>query len=69
MRPWDSAPPRVREAQPAYARLLVATPATIESVLDMETQRIQTLSDAYDRQTNHGLRQNSRHGTTVIVVP
>ncbi len=58
-----------REAQPAYVRLLAATAATIDSLLDQETQRIQRLSDAYDRQTNHGLRQNSPHGTTVIVAP
>ncbi len=58
-----------REAQPTYVRLLAATTATIESVLEQETERIQRLSDAYDRQTNHGLRQNSTHGTTVIVAP
>jgi predicted secreted Zn-dependent protease len=58
-----------REAQNTYARLLAGSAATINSLLEQETQRIQSLSDAYDRQTDHGRRQNSTHGTTVIVTP
>jgi predicted secreted Zn-dependent protease len=58
-----------REAQPTYARLLAATAATINSVLEQETARIQGLSDAYDRTTDHGRRQKSVHGTTVIEAP
>ena len=58
-----------REAQAAYARLLTAAPATVQGLLERETQRIQGVSDQYDRQTDHGRRQNSGHGTTIISVP
>ncbi|MFO1049448.1 MAG: DUF922 domain-containing protein [Geminicoccaceae bacterium] len=58
-----------REFQTAYARLLTASAATAQGLLERETARIQGVSDQYDRQTDHGRRQNSVHGTTVIVVP
>jgi predicted secreted Zn-dependent protease len=58
-----------REAQTTYQRLLNATKDTINNVAEQETQRIDRAGVAYDRQTDHGRRQNSPHGTTVIVVP
>jgi predicted secreted Zn-dependent protease len=58
-----------REAKTTYARLLAATAATIGNVLEQETQRIQRLSDAYDSQTDHGRKQKSPHGNTIIVAP
>jgi predicted secreted Zn-dependent protease len=58
-----------REAQTTYKRLLAATEATIKNVARQETQRIHHAGAAYDRKTDHGRRQNSKHGTTVIVVP
>jgi predicted secreted Zn-dependent protease len=58
-----------REAQTTYKRLLAATEATIKNLAEQETARIRRAGAAYDRRTDHGRRQNSRHGTTVIVVP
>jgi predicted secreted Zn-dependent protease len=58
-----------REAPTAYRRLQRARPQTIHEVLDAETERIQRLSDAYDHQTDHGRRQRTPHGTTVIQAP
>jgi hypothetical protein len=58
-----------RESQTAYTRLLAATAATIENLLEQETERMQGVSDAYDRQTDHGQRQRSAHGNTIIVPP
>ena len=58
-----------REAQTAYPRLVAATAATIENLLEQETQRIQGVSDAYDRKTDHGQKQRSPHGNTIIVPP
>lgn len=58
-----------REAPTTLTRLEAATPSTITSVLDTERQRIQDLSDAYDRRTGHGTTQRTPHGTTVINVP
>lgn len=57
------------EAPTTYDRLLQASPATINTVLAGEESRIQQLSDAYDRSTEHGRRQQSPNGTTVIQVP
>ncbi len=58
-----------REAPTTYDRLRAARPATINNVLAAETTRIRRLSDAYDHQTDHGRRQQTSHGTTVIQVP
>jgi predicted secreted Zn-dependent protease len=58
-----------REAQTTYARLLNATIDTINQVAEQERQRIHRANAAYDSQTDHGRRQTSPHGTTVIVVP
>ena len=58
-----------REAQTTYARLLAATKDTINIVAEQETQRIHRAGVAYDSQTDHGRRQNSPHGNTIIVVP
>jgi predicted secreted Zn-dependent protease len=58
-----------REAPTAYERVRRARPATITAVLARETRRIRALSDAYDHQTDHGRRQQTAHGTTVIQVP
>jgi predicted secreted Zn-dependent protease len=58
-----------RAAQTTYQRLLAATKDTINNVAGQETQRIHRANAAYDSQTDHGRRQNSPHGTTIIVVP
>ena len=58
-----------REAQTTYTRLLAATKDTINNVAEQETQRIHRANAAYDSQTDHGRRQNSPHGNTIIVVP
>jgi predicted secreted Zn-dependent protease len=55
-----------REAQVTYTRLTVAKPDMIDDLLRRETDRIQNLSDAYDTETDHGRKQKSPHGTTVI---
>jgi predicted secreted Zn-dependent protease len=57
------------EAQVAYGKLIRSTPATIEAVMQSELQRIQRCDEEYDRRTDHGRRQNTPHGTTVIRVP
>jgi hypothetical protein len=59
-----------REAETTYQRLLDdATADTIKKLLEQEVQRIVGVSDAYDNKTDHGRKQNSSHGTTIIVVP
>jgi predicted secreted Zn-dependent protease len=57
------------EAPASYERLLRATPGTINAVREEEESRIQALSDDYDHRTDHGRRQQTPHGTTVIQVP
>jgi predicted secreted Zn-dependent protease len=57
------------EAPTTYERLRRARPTTINRVLATETARIRRLSDAYDHRTDHGRRQQTPHGTTVIQVP
>jgi predicted secreted Zn-dependent protease len=58
-----------REARMMLTHMSNASAQTIQAVHDREVARINQLSDAYDRQTDHGRRQNTPHGTTVISVP
>jgi len=58
-----------REAPKSYRRLLRARPGTINDVRTAEETRIEALSDAYDHRTDHGRRQQTPHGNTVITVP
>jgi hypothetical protein len=58
-----------REAATTYRKLLRSRPGTINGVLTREKNRIKGLSRAYDHRTNHGLTQQTPHGTTVITVP
>ncbi|MBA2669752.1 MAG: DUF922 domain-containing protein [Gemmatimonadetes bacterium] len=58
-----------REAPTTYNRLRAAKPKTMEKVLADETARIWRLSKVYDHQTDHGRKQQTPHGTTVIQVP
>lgn len=58
-----------REAATTYAKLLKATPGTINDILAAEQARIQDLSDKYDTKTQNGITQPGAQGTTVITVP
>ena len=58
-----------REAPTTLTQLEAASPSTIQTVMKNEKQRIQGLSDAYDRRTDHGRTQRTPHGTTVIDAP
>jgi predicted secreted Zn-dependent protease len=56
-------------ARQMYTRMAGATTATIQSVHDEEMARIKRLNAEYDRTTDHGRRQQTPYGTTVITVP
>jgi len=56
-----------REARGTFTVLLAEQRSTIEDKLVQETERIQRLSDAYDRDTDHGRKQKTSNGTTIIV--
>jgi predicted secreted Zn-dependent protease len=55
-----------REAQAMYAAMMRATPDTIQSVHDAEGDRIRKLGEQYDKDTDHGRKQRTSFGSTVI---
>lgn len=57
------------EVAAMYQALLGATEDTLDAVFAEEEQRIKDEHDAYDDRTDHGLTQQTPHGTTVIQVP
>lgn len=59
-----------RESRTTYDKLVAETdPDRLGPIVDDETRRIQGLSDAYDRRTDHGRTQDTPCGSTVIQAP
>lgn len=59
-----------RESHTTYEKLAAETdPGRLGPIVEEETRRIQGLSDAYDRRTDHGRSQDTPCGNTVIDVP
>ena len=55
-----------RMATAVWHALLRSSPVTIDAVAKRERARVDRLQAAYEARTEHGKRQNGRHGNTVI---